>query len=454
MCNSCSTTHLQWSGKCSSCGEWNTLAEERVDRSSVARAARASRRGGGSRVSILDSADLGDTRLALTVPTGSFEFDRALGGGITLGSVTLIGGEPGIGKSTLLTQFLVCAAKEHRCLYVSAEESMPQLAGRISRLGGGESSIGILIASELQEIEGQITEFKPEIVVIDSIQTIADSDLASSSGSVNQVRECATRLAEVAKREGIALVLVGHVTKDGTLAGPRVLEHLVDTVAYFEGDRDSSMRVLRVIKHRFGPVGDLGIFEMGNTGLADVANATGVHLSDRVAGQAGSAVFPALDGRRVMLTEVQALVVPTSSEQPRRVVTGLETNRLLLLLAVLEKKIGVRLHNKDVFVSVAGGVKLSDPAADLAVVTAVVSSLVDRPVDPSLIFVGEVGLGGEIRSASSSRQRMAEARRLGFSRCLVAAGFSDDVPGMFAVKVKDVRSALGEASLIRQGAAG
>ncbi len=398
---------------------------------------------------IFDSQDLGSTYLALeTISTGSFEFDRSLGGGVTLGSVTLIGGEPGIGKSTLLTQFLATAASGgHRCLYVSAEESQPQVAGRISRLGGAGSSVGILIASELEDIEEQIFGYKPQIVVIDSIQTVSDSSLASSAGSVNQVRECAARLSDIAKSEGIALLLVGHVTKDGTLAGPRVLEHLVDTVAYFEGDRDSSLRILRVIKHRFGPVGDLGMFEMGDTGLADLENATGLHLIDRVEGQPGSSVFPALDGRRVMLTEVQALVVPTSSEQPRRVATGLEMSRVLLLLAVLEKKIGVRLHNKDVFLSVTGGVRLSDPAADLAVMAAVVSSLMDRPIAPSVVFIGEVGLGGEIRSASCIRQRMSEAFRLGFTTGIVGVNFVDDVTGMSTVRVKDVRGALAEASL-------
>ncbi len=446
ICERCETVHIQWSGRCNSCGEWNTLYEQAAASNSVGTRSAAKAK---SKSSICDSLDLGSVDLSQeTISTGSFEFDRALGGGLTPGSVTLIGGEPGIGKSTLLTQFLASAGSDgQRCLYVSAEESRSQIAGRICRLGGSEISIGILIASVLEDIEEQILSYKPQIVVIDSIQTVSDHLMTSPAGSVTQVRECATRLSDVAKSGNIAMVLVGHVTKDGTLAGPRVLEHLVDTVVYFEGDRDSYLRVLRVIKHRFGPVGDLGMFEMGSSGLVDLENATGVHLVDRVEGQAGSVVFPALDGRRVILTEVQALVVPTSSEQPRRVATGLEMNRVLLLLAVLEKKIGLRLYNKDVFLSVAGGVRLADPAADLAIITAVVSSLNDQPVDPSFVVVGEVGLGGEIRSASNARQRLTEASRLGFTTGIVGSTFSDSVAGMLTLRVKDVRSALGHASL-------
>ncbi|TAN21102.1 MAG: DNA repair protein RadA [Actinomycetota bacterium] len=446
VCSKCETVHIQWSGRCNSCGEWNTLYEQAAASGSGRTVSAGKAR---SKASICNSLDLGPVDLDWqAISTGSAEFDRALGGGVTAGSVTLIGGEPGIGKSTLLTQFLAAAGSHgYRCLYVSAEESRSQIAGRIHRLGGSEISIGILIANELEDIEDQILKYQPQIVVIDSIQTISDHFMPSSAGSINQVRECATRLSDLAKAEGIALVLVGHVTKDGTLAGPRVLEHLVDTVVYFEGDRDSYLRVLRVIKHRFGPVGDLGMFEMGSAGLVDLENATGVHLVDRVEGQAGSVVFPALDGRRVILTEVQALVVPTSSEQPRRVATGLEMNRVLLLLAVLEKKIGLRLYNKDVFLSVAGGVRLADPAADLAIVAAVVSSLNDQPVDSSYVFVGEVGLGGEIRSASNVRQRLGEASRLGFTTGIVGSNFSDPVSGMLILKVKDVRNALGQASL-------
>lgn len=447
VCSNCETTHIQWNGRCNSCGEWNTLKESQSPIVSLGGRSYSGKT--ESRASVYDSLELLSASIDLDlISTGSSEFDRALGGGLTHGSVTLIGGEPGIGKSTLLTQLLTSASRQgYRSLYVSAEESRSQISGRVSRLGGSEISIGILIASELEEIEVQILNYKPDVVVIDSIQMVSDLSIASSPGSVNQVRECAARLIDVAKSEGIALILVGHVTKDGTLAGPRVLEHLVDTVVYFEGDRDSYLRVLRVIKHRYGPVGDLGMFEMGNSGLADLENATSVHLADRVDGQPGSVVFPALDGRRVILTEVQALVVTTSSEQPRRVATGVEMNRVLLLLAVLEKKIGIRLYNKDVFLSVAGGVKLSDPAADLAIIAAVVSSLTDRPVDSSYVFIGEVGLGGEIRSASNTKQRLSEASRLGFTTGIVGFNFAETVTGMLTLKVKDVQTALREASL-------
>lgn len=447
VCQSCGTTHLQWSGRCGSCGEWNTIAETAKSVNGANRGSFGDSKGKG--VSIHDSLDLLASQLDReVVSTGSSEFDRALGGGITRGSVTLVGGVPGVGKSTLLTQFLISAARSHlKCLYVSAEESMSQIAARISRLGGRECSVGILIGSEIEEIEEQIVDYVPDIVVIDSIQTVYDSSLTSSSGSVTQVRECAVRLSELAKGRGIALILVGHVTKDGSLAGPRVLEHLVDTVAYFEGDRDGSLRVLRVVKHRYGPVGDLGMFDMSDRGLMDLENATGLHLSDRVKGQPGSVVFPALDGRRVMMAEVQALVVPTAADLPRRVATGVEMNRVLLLLAVLEKKAGIRLSNKDVFLSVAGGIRLSDPAADLALIAAIVSSLTERPVDPSMVLVGEVGLGGEIRSVSNPKQRLAEAVRLGFTMGIIGPTFTTDVPGMSALRVRDVKSALAEASL-------
>lgn len=447
LCIECQTVHLRWSGKCIGCGEWNTLVEtQAVDvRTSKAKRVEAS----SGRTIVSDSLSLmatyGDPEF---VSTGSFEFDRALGGGVIPGSVTLIGGEPGIGKSTLLSQFLTNAAQNrHKCLYVSAEESESQVAGRMARVGNPGASVGILTSNSVDEIEDQIRRYGPKIVVIDSIQTISDLEIGSMAGSVSQVRECAGRLSDLAKAEGISLVFVGHVTKDGNLAGPRVLEHLVDTVAYFEGDRDSILRVLRVIKHRFGPVGDLGMFEMRQNGLVDLENATGIHLLDRVEGQPGSIVFPAVDGRRVMLTEIQALVVSTSAELPRRVVTGLELNRVLLLLAVLEKKLGVRLNNKDVFLSVAGGVKLADPGADLAVVAAVMSSLLDRAVDPFLIFLGEVGLGGEIRSASAAKQRLMEASRMGFSQGIIGPNFLDEIEGMSVRRAKDLIAALSGASL-------
>lgn len=445
LCNECQAVHLQWTGRCASCGQWNTLIESEVKASPlVERRTRA-------RASIRDSLSI--VSLASTpkvISTGSCEFDRALGGGLTPGSVTLIGGEPGIGKSTLLSQFLGNAFEgDTRALYVSAEESEAQVAQRMARVSSGQNSVGILTSNDIEDICHQISIYNPQLVVIDSIQTISDPEMPSAAGSVNQVKECASRLSDLAKELGISLVLVGHVTKDGNLAGPRVLEHLVDTVAYFEGDRDSTLRVLRVIKHRFGPVGDLGMFEMGNEGLRDISNVTGIHLADRVAGQAGSVVFPALDGRRVLLSEIQALVVNTTSEQPRRIATGLEMNRVLLLLAVLEKKVGVRLHNKDVFLSVTGGTKISDPAADLAVLVAVVSSLSDKPVDSRTVFVGEVGLGGEIRSASSAKQRLSEAGRLGFTKGIVGINFADDVSGsgICPLPAADLKAALSAASL-------
>lgn len=447
ICGSCGASHLRWAGRCSTCQEWNTLEEVVIRDASVFRTSAGP--GHSEKPTVVDSVHFVTNNLNASIfPTGLIEFDRALGGGITPGSVTLVGGEPGIGKSTLLSQLLSNVALSGvPVLYVSAEESDNQVASRIHRVSGKEVSVGILTANNVLDIEGQVRNYKPAVVVIDSIQTIADPELASSPGSVVQVRECAARLIELAKASDIALVLVGHVTKDGSLAGPRVLEHLVDTVAYFEGDRDSSLRVLRVIKHRFGPVGDLGMFEMGESGLEDLIDATALHLVDRVSGQSGSVVFPAMDGRRVLLCEIQALVVSTSAEQPRRVVTGIDFNRFLLLLAVLEKKAGIKLHNKDVFVSIAGGVKITDPSADLAVLLAIVSSLKDSPVDPTLVCIGEIGLGGEIRLAAGEKQRLQEAVRMGFTRAVVGAKSGSEVDGQQIIKASGLSSALVAASL-------
>lgn len=447
ICGSCGALHLRWAGRCSTCQEWNTLEEAAI------REINTSRTGAGpgysSKAAIMDSGHFVTSQLDISIfPTGLTELDRALGGGITPGSVTLVGGEPGIGKSTLLSQLLTnVALGGETVLYVSAEESDNQVASRIHRVSGKEVSIGILTVNNVVDIEAQVRSYKPSVVVIDSIQTISDPDLASSPGSVVQVRECAARLIELAKASDIALVLVGHVTKDGSLAGPRVLEHLVDTVAYFEGDRDSSLRILRVIKHRFGPVGDLGMFEMGEFGLEDLVDATALHLVDRVTGQSGSVVFPSIDGRRVLLCEIQALVVPTFAEQPRRVITGIDFNRFLLLLAVLEKKAGIKLHNKDVFVSIAGGVKITDPSADLAVLTAVVSSLKDIPIDPTLVCIGEIGLGGEIRLGSNEKQRLLEAVRMGFTRAVVGAKSGSEVEDLQIIKASDISAALVATSL-------
>lgn len=447
VCSNCNSVHLRWAGKCAVCDEWNTLVETFINGAKSSGALKNDRH--PEAVEIVDSRTVADQVGDMTVlSTGSVEFDRALGGGLTIGSVTLIGGEPGIGKSTILSQLLGNAASRgEKVLYVSAEESQSQVASRLKRVNALDVSVGVLVASDIMEIEDQIAAYSPTLVVVDSIQTVEDAEIASSAGSVVQVRECASRLIGVAKAAGIALVLVGHVTKDGSLAGPRVLEHLVDTVAYFEGDRDSSLRVVRVIKHRFGPVGDLGMFEMTAKGLRDLENATGIHLIDRVEGQSGSVVFPSLDGRRVLLSEIQALVVPTSAEQPRRVITGIEFNRFLLLLAVLEKKAGVRLHNKDVFVSVAGGFKISDPAADLALLAAVVSSLKDRPIASDLVLIGEVGLGGEIRSGANEKQRLNESARHGFRRAVVGMKSTSNTDELVVSKVTDLQEAMRAVSL-------
>ncbi len=354
------------------------------------------------------------------VPTGIGELDCVLGGGLVPGSVTLLGGEPGIGKSTLVLQVLAAVARRgRRSLLVSAEESPTQVRRRAERLGALVPNVWIVGETTMAGTEAAVRQTQPDVVVIDSIQTIWDHDIDAAPGSVVQVRGCAHQLAGMAKADGLATILVGHVTKEGALAGPRVLEHLVDTVLSFEGDRHHALRLLRAVKHRFGPTGELGLFEMTGRGLEGVADPGGMFLVDRWVGSPGSVVFPSVEGQRPMLVEIQALVVPSPLVSPRRSATGFDSGRLALLLAVLDQRAGLSLGGYDVYVSAVGGVRIVDPGADLAVCLALASATTGVPVGDDVVVLGEIGLAGEVRQVSQTPRRLAEAARLGFRRAVL-----------------------------------
>ena len=353
---------------------------------------------------------------------GIGELDRVLGGGLVPGSLVLIGGDPGIGKSTLLLQAMDYLATEGQVLYVSGEESAAQTRLRGERLGVGKPGLLVLAENSLEEIVAQAEQIKPRAVVVDSIQTVWTQSLESAPGSVSQVRESAGRLMLLAKGKGIPVFLVGHVTKDGSIAGPRVLEHMVDTVLYFEGDRGHPYRILRAVKNRFGSTNEIGVFEMKSGGLAEVPNPSELFLSERPLDAPGSVVTASLEGSRTLLVEIQALVTPSAYGTPRRTTIGADSNRLALLVAVLEKKAGLHLAGQDIFLNVAGGARLTEPAADLAMLLAVASSHLDRPVHHQTVVFGEVGLAGEVRAATQPEQRLAEAEKLGFGTCVLPAG--------------------------------
>ncbi len=362
-------------------------------------------------------------------PTGIGELDRVLGGGFVPGSVTLVGGEPGIGKSTLMLQILAAVARSgRRCLLVSAEESPSQVRRRAERLDGLVPNVWMVTETTMAGTAAAVQEVQPDILVIDSIQTIWDEAVDSAPGSVVQVRGCAHQLAAMAKAGGPATILVSHVTKEGTLAGPRVLEHLVDTVLSFEGDRHHALRLLRSVKHRFGPTGELGLFEMTGRGLEGVADPGGMFLVDRWVGSPGSVVFPAIEGQRPMLVEIQALVVPSPMVSPRRSATGFDSGRLALLLAVLDQRAGLSLGHHDVYVSAVGGVRTVDPGADLAVCLALASATTGVPVGGDLVVLGEIGLAGEVRQVSQTPRRLAEAARLGFTTAVLPDRGPEDGP--------------------------
>ncbi len=445
-CSACQSVHLRWVGRCAQCGEWNSLVEERVEQPST-RAIGVAAFGGTSvePIALCDvSVDAGQPR-----QTGIAELDRSLSGGLVSGSVTLVGGEPGIGKSTLLLQLAASwASGGGRALIVAAEESPEQVRRRAERLGAAVAGVSIVATTSLPAALDAASAFGPDLLVVDSIQAVADPSVASSGGSVTQVRECAVQLVQYAKREGVATVLVGHVTKEGALAGPRVLEHLVDTVCSFDGERHHAMRVLSVAKHRFGPTGELGVFEMTPGGLAGVADPSRLLLGDRRPGIAGSVVVPVLEGRRPILVELQALVARSSMANPRRSAQGIPAGRLALAIAVLEQRVGCSLASMDVFASVVGGVKVGEPALDLGLGLALVSAMTGVPLGADLVACGEVGLGGELRQVVHTDRRLLEAARLGFTRACVPRSAPLPPGTMSTVRVATLAEAVGALGLI------
>ena len=409
VCNECGTTHPKWVGQCVLCSQWNTLVEELAATGDVPSIAPP-----GSKPQLIGDVD---PHTSSPQPTGIGELDRVLGGGIVPGSVTLLGGEPGIGKSTLLLQLL--AWWPGRALYVTAEESAQQVRRRAERLASVRPDLWLLAETSLANVMAAIDQVEPSIVIIDSIQTVFDPALGSPPGSVVQVRGCAHQLVALAKRRGVPVVLVGHVTKEGSLAGPRVLEHVVDTVMAFEGERHHALRLLRATKHRYGPTNELGLFEMAGHGLIGVPDPSHLFLGDRRAGVPGSAVAPTIEGQRPLLVEVQALTTPAPAGVPaRRTSQGIDANRLALVLAVLQQRARIPTHLHDVYASTVGGIRLVEPGLDLATCLAVVSAIVDRPLPPDLVAFGEVGLGGELRQVAHTPRRLSETARLGFTHVI------------------------------------
>jgi DNA repair protein RadA/Sms len=409
VCTDCGASALQWFGACPSCGAAGTLTETVADR--------GGRRLAGDAVPIALSTI--ETQEVERTPTGLGELDRVLGGGLVAGQVVLIGGDPGIGKSTLLLQTLASLGGVCKTLYVSGEESADQVAMRARRLSLAAGGVDLLAEIQLEKITATLDARKPRVAVVDSIQTLWSDMLQSAPGSVAQVRECAAQLARHAKRSGTALFIIGHVTKEGAIAGPRVLEHIVDTVLYFEGDPHSAFRLVRAVKNRFGAVNELGVFAMTDKGLRAVTNPSAFFLSRHGADVAGSCVLATLEGTRPLLVEIQALVDTAHAPNPRRLTVGLEQNRLAMLLAVLHRHAGIATMDQDVFVNAVGGVRIAEPAADLAVSLAVVSSLGNRPIPGKLVVFGEIGLAGEVRPAPRGQDRLKEAAKLGFERAII-----------------------------------
>jgi DNA repair protein RadA/Sms len=441
VCSECGGTSLRWQGQCPHCSAWNTLGEARVEAPSANRFAALA-----PATSVQTLGDVHARELPRLV-TGIEEFDRALGGGLVVGGVVLIGGDPGIGKSTLLLQALAAMSARHRVLYVSGEESAAQVALRARRLGIDGKEVRLLAEIALERIQAVLSEEKPAVAVIDSIQTLYSSELQSAPGSVAQVRECAAQLTRVAKQSGVCLVFVGHVTKEGALAGPRVLEHMVDSVLYFEGDTHSSFRLVRAIKNRFGAVNELGVFAMTDRGLRGVANPSALFLSQHTSSKdlvPGSCVLVTQEGTRPLLVEVQALVDAAHAPNPRRLSVGLEPQRLALLLAVLHRHAGIATFDQDVFVNAVGGVRIQEPAADLAVLLAISSSMRDRALPRGLVAFGEVGLAGEIRPAPRGQERLREAAKLGFAMALIPRANAPKTPieGLQVIAVDRLQEAL------------
>ncbi len=437
-CQKCGYQSAKWLGKCPDCSAWNTLVEEMALKSGAKDLAAFPET---TPLPICEVTQEAEKRLSC----GISELDRVLGGGLVAGSLVLVGGDPGIGKSTLLLQATNHMAKAAgSVLYVSGEESAQQVRMRGSRMGVDAAGLFILTETSLEKIVAHVNRMKPKVMVIDSVQTMFTSALESAPGSVSQVRETAGRFMILAKSTGIPVFLVGHVTKDGSIAGPRVLEHMVDSVLYFEGDAGHPFRILRAVKNRFGSTNEIGVFEMKEEGLCEVKNPSELFLSERPLGVSGSVVVATLEGSRPLLVELQALVSNSPLGMPRRTTIGVDHNRLALLVAVLEKKVGLNLSGQDIFLNVAGGVKLNEPATDLGMVVAVASSHLDKIIDPQTMLLGEVGLAGEVRGVTQPEMRVREAAKLGFNRCILPAGNLKQVKakGMELTGVRSVEEAL------------
>ncbi|HUU39628.1 MAG TPA: DNA repair protein RadA [Desulfatiglandales bacterium] len=435
ICQNCGYQAPKWLGRCPDCGAWNSFAEELTE---------ISHHDKGRDRHILGMPQRIDT---VTIDkevrhkTGISEFDRTLGGGVVPGSLILIGGDPGIGKSTLILQVMQRLAQQGlKTLYISGEESVQQIKIRAQRISADSSQLYLLSGTCLEDLVPRLDELAPQAVVIDSIQTIYTESMGSAPGSIGQVREVTVRLMNLAKNSGKALFLIGHVTKDGAIAGPKALEHLVDTVLYFEGDGSHSYRILRAVKNRFGPTNEIGVFEMMDNGLKEVGNPSQIFLAERSSDVSGSVVVPCMEGSRPLLVEMQALVCSSSLAIPRRTTIGVDPNRVSVLVAVLSKRGGVNLSNKDIFINVAGGIKIDEPAVDLGIISTTASSFLNKPISRNTVTFGEVGLSGEIRGVNQAELRLKEAKKLGFSRCLVPKKSIQSLKGKFDMEIIGVSS--------------
>jgi len=443
VCQNCGAAHNRWQGKCEACGEWNTLMEEGETAAPVGA---AGRRAGKGRPFALEPLS-GEAHEAPRLPSGMAELDRVTGGGFVHGSVLLVGGDPGIGKSTLLIQATAALARAgHRSVYISGEEAVAQVRLRADRLGLAKAPVELAAETSVEDILATLSQGKiPRLIVIDSIQTMWTDAIDSAPGTVTQVRGSAQSLIRFAKKSGASIILVGHVTKDGQIAGPRVVEHMVDAVLSFEGEGSHQFRILRAVKNRFGPTDEIGVFEMTGLGLREVANPSELFLSERNLGQPGTAVFAGIEGTRPVLVEIQALVVPTTLGTPRRAVVGWDPSRLSVVLAVLEAHCGVRLGTHDVYLNVAGGLRIQEPAADLAAAAALVSSLANAPLPADAVYFGEVSLSGAVRPVAQQAARLKEALKLGFSRAVVPeAARGDSAEGLRLTEVGNLSSLVAD----------
>lgn len=454
VCTECGEVSPRWMGRCSSCGAWNTMVEDVVAQEPKT-ASKASKNSISGRVPGVTSLvaqnleDISTTEEKSRIVTGISELDRVLGGGIVLGSVVLLGGEPGAGKSTLLLQLCGAISAGHRVLYVTGEESTRQIKLRANRLQVHQQNVSLVAETDVDEICGLIEQTRPELAVIDSIQTMHCGDVSSSAGSVSQVKECTARLLAVAKSQEIPTFIVGHVNKDGAIAGPKVMEHIVDTVLYFEGDKTLPYRVLRAVKNRYGSTNEIGMFDMTGSGLVEIANPSQQLLEGRPMGISGNCVACTMEGTRPILSEIQALVTKSGLTNPRRTASGFDYNRSNLLLAVLEKRAGFFFGNLDVYINIVGGLRLDETACDLSVCLAIVSSLLDKPIGDRTIAIGEVGLAGEIRSVTHLEARLREAQRIGFERAIVPSHSlsqisAEDFPDMELIGVRYLKNAIEE----------